>query len=77
MKLLENNLCKGCEYNYYHYQILHVEKCDVLKDPIATTSWEKKIEKLEKEEEKWFDKIDRNINTTIDSLMKPGREDSE
>mmetsp|Transcript_6014 Transcript_6014/g.5181 ORF Transcript_6014/g.5181 Transcript_6014/m.5181 type:complete len:136 (+) Transcript_6014:299-706(+) len=44
--------CKSCKINYYHYQFLHVEKCSILNDPLDINSWEKKVQKLEEEEEK-------------------------
>jgi hypothetical protein len=40
----------------------------VLHDPLDITSWEKKIERMEKEEEKCITRIDKDIETTVESI---------
>lgn len=68
--------CNNCRNNYYHYQFLHVEKCIVLNDPLDVSSWEKKIYKIEEEEDKCFEQIDVNINATVKSLNSSKKQDN-
>lgn len=65
---LENIDCEICKSKYLHYQFLHVEKWAILNDPYSISSWEKKIKRLETEEEKCLTRIDRNITTTVEAL---------